>query len=38
MLSDFGCRMEYDDVVEYYVDDFGVEEYLLRFCIFVFML
>ena len=35
VLSDPGRRAEYDDAAEYYVDDFGVEEYLLRFRTFV---
>jgi DnaJ-domain-containing protein 1 len=35
VLSDPGRRTEYDDAAEYYVDDFGVEEYLLRFRTFV---
>ena len=35
VLSDPGRRTEYDDAAEYYVDDFGGEEYLLRFRTFV---
>jgi len=35
VLSDPERRAEYDDAAEYYVDDFGVEEYLLRFRTFV---
>ena len=33
--GDFGDRQMGDDAAEYYVDDFGVEEYLLRFRTFV---
>jgi hypothetical protein len=35
VLSDPERRAEYDDAAEYYIDDFGVEEYLLRFRTFV---
>jgi DnaJ-domain-containing protein 1 len=35
VLSDPERRAEYDQAAEYAIDDFGVEEYLLRFRIFV---